>query len=116
MATALWSIVVVLIACVLGSFGPIYMKRGSNGLVFKAKALAKNKNLWIGSMFYLGSTIMFIPALKFGEVSVLYPIASTSYIWVSLLSIKLLGEKMNWVKWLGVVIIIIGVSFVGLGI
>ena len=61
------------------------------------------------------STILFIPALKGGELSVLYPFVALAYIWVSLLSVKFLGEKMNKVKWLGIALIILGVSFIGLG-
>ena len=50
-----------------------------------------------------------------GEVSVLYPLLAMSYVWVSLLSIWFLGEVMTSVKWMGVMGIILGVSFIGIG-
>jgi uncharacterized membrane protein len=59
--------------------------------------------------------LLFIPALKGGDLSVLYPFVALAYIWVSLLSVKFLGEKMNKFKWLGIALIIIGVSFIGIG-
>ena len=50
-----------------------------------------------------------------GEVSVLYPIIATSYIWVSFLSIFFLNEIMNIFKWLGVAFIIAGIVSIGYG-
>ena len=43
-------------------------------------------------MYFL-ATLIFISALRKGNLNVLYPITSVSYIWVSLLSIKFLKEN-----------------------
>ena len=75
----------------------------------------KNYNLFAGVALYGAGTVLFIPALKGGDLSVLYPFVALVYIWVSLLSVKFLGEKMNKFKWAGVALIIIGVTFIGLG-
>ena len=64
---------------------------------------------------YAVGTILFIPALKGGDLSILYPFVALAYVWVSLLSVKFLGEKMNLVKWIGIALIIIGVSLIGIG-
>ena len=56
-----------------------------------------------------------ILSLRGGEVSVLYPIIATSYIWVSFLSIFFLNESMNNFKWLGVTSIIAGIILIGYG-
>jgi uncharacterized membrane protein len=56
----------------------------------------------------------FIYAVKHGELSVLYPFVATSYIWANLLAMKYLDEKMNKLKWLGIVFIIIGVGLIAL--
>jgi drug/metabolite transporter (DMT)-like permease len=74
-----------------------------------------NYNLFGAVALYAIGTALFIPALKGGELSVLYPIVALTYIWVSFLSVKFLGEKMNKLKWLGIALIILGVSFIGLG-
>jgi uncharacterized membrane protein len=113
MATQLWAKGLVIIATIFGSFGPIFLKKGSRE--FKIKTAYKNYNIIIGIIFYAFATVLFIPALKGGELSVLYPLVSLSYIWVSLLSIKMIGEKMNKFKWIGVLLIIIGVIFIGVG-
>jgi len=113
MATQLWAIGLVLIASTFGSFGPIFFKKGTKYL--KLSTIYKNYNLILGFFCYALGTLLFIPALKGGELSVLYPFVSLSYIWVSLLSVKMIGEKMNKFKWIGVSSIIIGVIFIGLG-
>lgn len=114
METQLWAIGLVLLACFLGSFGPIMLKKASSKS-FKIRDIIKNYYLIIGFLFYGIGTILFIPALKGGELSVLYPLVATVYIWVSLWSIKFLKERMNKQKWIGVTLVIIGVIFIGIG-
>ena len=113
--TPLWSIIVVLIACLIGAFGALFLKIGAGSLGFKIGNIVKNKNLILGVLAYGISTIMFIPALKYGELSILYPIGATTYIWVTLFSKGFLKERMNSWKWIGIAIILIGVMFIGLG-
>ena len=108
----LWAIALVIMGGLFGSLGPIYLKKGSS---MSFKHFYKNYNLVWGLMFYGIGTVLFIPALKGGELSILYPIVSIMYIWVSLLSVKMLGEKMNKIKWIGILLIIIGVSLIGMG-
>jgi len=59
------------------------------------------------------ATLIYIPALRGGDLSVLYPIISLSFVAVSLLSVWLLKERMNLLKWIGIVLIIAGVSLIG---
>ena len=115
MSTPLMSILLVLLGCLLGSFGPLMFKLGADRLVFDIKKLITNWYLYGGVFFYAVGTVLFIVALRKGELSVLYPLVATGYIWVSLLSIKVLKEKMNIHKWLGIAFIIIGALLIGLG-
>ncbi len=115
MATQLWAIGLVILATLVGAFGPILLKKASARKLSKISSLIKNYYLFGGVSLYAISTIMFIPALRGGDLSILYPFVSLTYIWVSLLSVKFLGEKMSKYKWLGVVFIILGVTFIGIG-
>ena len=114
MATYLWAIGLVVLGTLIGSFAPVLMKKAS-GRITRNPSSFLNPNL-IGSILLYGlGTIIFIPALKGGDLSVLYPFVALSYIWVSFLSVKFLNEKMNRLKWIGVLLIIIGVAFIGFG-
>ncbi len=113
MTTHLWAIMLVIFATIIGSLGPIFLKKASTDFSFKN--LLKNRNLFYGVIFYGVSTFLFIPALKGGELSVLYPLVALIYVWVSFLSIKFLNEKMNSLKWIGIILIILGVSLIGIG-
>ncbi len=114
MPAEIWSIALVLTATTLGSFGPIFLKKASHELTFNIKIILTNFNLIMGVLFYGIGTVLFIPALKGGDLALLYPLVSLSYIWVSIWSVKILGEKINTLKWLGMGLIIIGVSLIGL--
>lgn len=115
METEPYAIVLVLISSFIGAFGAIYLKKASKKLSLSIKQLIKNWELFLGLLLYAIPTVLFIIALRVGELSVLYPLVATIYIWIPLFSIKFLGEKMNLWKWLGVVAIIIGVSLIGFG-
>ena len=115
MTTQIWAIGLVTLATLVGAFGPILLKKASAKKLSSIKSLMVNYHLFGGVALYGIGTILFIPALKGGELSVLYPFVALAYIWVSLLSVKFLGEKMNKYKWIGIFLIILGVSFIGLG-
>jgi len=114
-STPLWGIILVIFACILNALGALYFKKCSGELKLNFKSLF-NKNLIIGGLLYLFSTILFLPALKHGELSVLYPFVATSYIWVIIFSKMQLNEKISLYKWIGIILILIGVSFIGKGI
>lgn len=105
------SIVLVLVSTVFAAFASLSLKKASGNLKLNVKSLF-NKHLILGMIVYLLSTVTFIAALRRENVSVLYPITALSYIWVSLLSVKVLKEKMNKHKWLGILFIILGVILI----
>jgi undecaprenyl phosphate-alpha-L-ara4N flippase subunit ArnE len=77
--TPLSSILLVIFASLIGSFGAVFLKLGAaplkNGLkhIFNWKLLA-------GVTLYVGSSVPFVIALKHGELSVLYPMVSVGYV------------------------------------
>ncbi|MBI2140145.1 EamA family transporter [Candidatus Woesearchaeota archaeon] len=115
MAAELWAVGMVLLGCLIGSFGPIFLKKGSASAGLSLSGIFRNFHLLFGVFLYGAGTAFFIPALKGGELSVLYPLVSTTYIWVSLWSVIILKEKMNAMKWAGIAVIILGVSLIGIG-
>ena len=115
MATKLWAALLVLFTTLLTSSAQLFYKFGSATVSLNFLDLLTNYYLIAGLLLYaVGGTLMII-SFRGGEVSVLYPIIATSYIWVSFLSMFFLGEIMNMFKWIGVIIIIAGIALIGYG-
>jgi len=115
MKTELWAVALILVATVIGAFGSIYLKRGAEELEFSLKKLVKNFKLIYGLLLYALSSVFFIVGLKGGELSILYPLVALSYVWISILSVKMLREQMGFWKWAGVLLIVFGVGLIGIG-
>lgn len=115
MVLKFYSIALVLVASFIGAFGAVLLKKGSAHLHRTFKGIFLNYRLIFGGLLYAVSTVLFIIALRNADLSVLYPIVATTYVWISIFSVRLLNEKMNYWKWLGIVSILIGVSLIGLG-
>lgn len=109
------SIIIVFIVTIIISFGQILLKLGTNNLKLNILYILTNYNLIIGIILYLSSGLLFTIALKYGDLSVLYPINALAYVWVSLLSPYLLDDSMNLMKWIGIFFIMGGVSSIGFG-
>ena len=115
MATKLWAALLVLFTTLLTSSAQLLYKLGSANLRFNILAIITNYYLITGILLYAVGGILMIVSFRGGEVSVLYPIIATSYIWVSFLSMYFLGETMKIFKWLGVISIIAGIVSIGYG-
>jgi len=111
--TSLWAILGVLLASIFTALGALFLKLSSANFSLKPNKIFKNYFLLTGIMLYILSACLLIPSLRYGELSVLYPIMATSYISTCILSTKYLHEKMNTTKWLGIVLIVIGISLIG---
>ena len=115
MKTKLWAMGMVLGCTLLTSTAQLFYKFGADEISFNILSIVTNVNLIIGILLYIvGGTILII-SLRGGELSVLYPILATSYIWVSFLSIYFLSESMNLFKWLGIFTIMAGIILIGFG-
>lgn len=108
------SVALVLFCTVFGAAAQILIKHGANGLASgHPLAMITNLPLMAGYSLYGISTVLLVLALKDGELSILYPVISLTYVWVMLLSLVFLKESMTLYKLLGVVIIVAGVGVLG---
>lgn len=69
--------------------------------------------LFLGLFFYAVASCFMILAFKGGEVSALYPVLATSYIWVAIVSYTWFGETIHAFRWAGIIVIIAGITLVG---
>lgn len=111
-----WAPPLIVMGTIIGAFGAVYLKKGSGNASRDVMALFRNYELIAGIVLYGVSAIFYILGVRGGELSVIYPLVSTSYIFVSILSVRMLGESMNRWKWAGISVIILGVSVIGFGV
>lgn len=78
-----------------------------------ALALAANLPLVFGYGLHACNALLLILALREGELSVLYPIYSLSYVWVVGLSMYFFNDRLNFWKIAGVALIMTGVALLG---
>jgi len=105
------SIITVLVACVIGALGGVLLKKEAEKVSFRKLRLSIH--MFFGLCLYGVSTIMFILSLRGNQLSILYPLTSTTYIWISVFSVFFIKEKMNKLKVIGIMLIIAGVSIIG---
>ncbi len=58
--------------------------------------------------------LLYYKAIKVGEVSVVAPIAASSPLWASLFAFLLLGEQLTLQRFLGAVLVAVGVALITL--
>lgn len=107
-----WSIALAFFCALMAAGGQLLFKLGSKNISIDIMSWITNWQVLTGMVLYGTSAILFIVALKHGNLSILYPIIATSYIWVTLLSIHVLGESFPRVKWIGLILIITGVYII----
>ncbi len=76
-------------------------------------ALLRNVPLLLGYCMSGGTALLLILGLRDGQLSVLYPIISMSYVWVDLLSVYFFHDQINVWKAAGIVFVIGGVGLLG---
>jgi len=108
------SMLLVLSASFVGSFGAVFLKVGS-GRLTKSPLSFLNGPLVLGVALYLGSSGLFLLGIKNGDLSVLYPMVSLGYIWTLVWSKLFFNEPFTRNKCVGLGLILLGVFFVGLG-
>jgi uncharacterized membrane protein len=77
--------------------------------------IVSNPQLCTGYSLYGINTVLMAYALKGRELSRLYPISALTYVWVTMLSVLMLHEHVNFFRVLGITMIVIGVSILGGG-
>jgi uncharacterized membrane protein len=108
-----WKIILLTaLSAFIGSIGQLEFKRGADNLQFDIKLLLTNYHLILGVAVYGVSTILYIYALNQERLSIIYPIAATSYIWTTIFSKLLLKESIGITSVVGLFFILLGVTLI----
>lgn len=112
MKTESISIIIVIFGTIISSFAPLMLKLGMVNKKFTLFNLIINVKVISGVLLYILSSFFFVFALRRGELSVLYPLVSLNYIWVTIISRIFLNEEIKIPKIIGIVFLIIGITLI----
>jgi multidrug transporter EmrE-like cation transporter len=107
------AVLLMIIATVFTTIAQVFYKIGANNLT--PTGWYTNWQLPFGLILYGVAGVLLILALKKGEVSVLYPIFATAFVWVLLLSNYIFGEALTIQKWAAVAVILLGIVLISIG-
>jgi undecaprenyl phosphate-alpha-L-ara4N flippase subunit ArnE len=114
MKTKSWAIGLMILTTLFTSTAQVFYKFGVATLEFNIYSLLTNYYLILGLVLYAIGAALMIIAFKGGELSVLYPIVATSYIWVGIFSYFIFHESISSLRWLGILAVFFGVVFIGI--
>lgn len=109
---------IVFVQTLLGAAAQILMKGGTqqqqgDGIVQIFVGIFSSPQLFAGYALYGLSAMLMIAALKYGELSILYPVIAMTYVWVTILSVLIYAETVNALKIMGLTSIVLGVAVLG---
>ena len=110
------SLILVFFCTLFGVGAQFLIKTSANQMAsITVESLLTNWALWGGLALYGISTGLLILALRDGELSLLYPVISLTYVWVTVLSVTVFDERLTMAKAVGISIIVLGVGLLGKG-
>lgn len=109
------SVIMVCSCTLISAAAQILMKIGVAHFSMSLMAIVTNVPLIAGYSLYGVFTLMMVMALREGELSLIYPIISLSYVWVTVLSYFIFHDRINPLKLAGILSIMLGVALLGRG-
>jgi multidrug transporter EmrE-like cation transporter len=108
------SLLLVLAATLIGSFGAVCLKMGASRINRNLLSFV-NSRLILGVALYLGSSVFYGFGIRGAQLSVVYPMVSLSNVWALIWSKWFFDEPLTREKVMGLALILIGVCCVGIG-
>ena len=114
-------IILVLISVVLGAFGQISMKKGLKNKPIQFNELITPKffntvfepYVFLGALLYIAATLVWFVVLSNADLSFAYPLIGLGYIVTTLFAWGYLGENVAFVRWLGIILVVVGAILIG---
>jgi len=108
------ALLLMVLCTIFTSLGQIFWKIGVEKISLNLFWSIFNLPFLSGFFFYGIGFLLMLAAFRKGELSILYPIFATNYIWVSIASPLIFPDDvMNVWKWFGVLVILLSVSLLG---
>ncbi len=106
------SIIAILLATFFISMAQIFFKIGSQSLNYEWSSFVFNLPLFFGFSSYAVGAVLVILAIKGNALTIIYPIVTSSYVWVFLISVYYFDEIFSLSKILGILMIVLGIIII----
>jgi uncharacterized membrane protein len=117
------TLAMVLVMVVCANVGDLMLKRGMSSIgavQLSVPALAHafrltiaNEQIWVGIFFLTGFMVSYMTVLSWADYSYVMPAGAFGYAILTLLAVIFLHESVSLQRWVGVVLICVGVLLVG---
>jgi uncharacterized membrane protein len=117
------TLVMVLAMVLCANTGDLLLKRGmtdigvvefsGSGLAHAFRLTVTNPIIWLGILFLLGFMICYMTVLSWADYSYVMPAGAFGYALLTFLAVIFLHESVSPRRWVGVILICIGVMLVG---
>ena len=109
---------------IFGSLGDVLLRKGMkqigavsnwrpDALLATFERTFRSGPIWLGISSLLLFFIAYLLVLSWADYSYVQPASATGYLFVAVLGYLLLGEVVPWMRWIGVLVICLGVLLVG---
>jgi len=114
------AVFIILAGTFLVAVAQLLIKTGANrlghaDLIGTAIGILTIPPLFAGYCLYAIFAVMMVYALRHGELSILFPLISLGFVWVTILSVIIFHEAVSPLKGVGVAVIVAGVATLGRG-
>lgn len=114
MNTPVSSVIMFVVASILGAVGQYLYKSGAETAGGSVVSYLTNPRLLGGVFCYIAVMVLFVAAFKKGgELSVLYPIYALTFIWGALLAWHFYGTPIKPVNVGGMILLVSGMYLMG---
>jgi drug/metabolite transporter (DMT)-like permease len=113
-------LLVMFFAVVFGAFGDVSLSRGMKavgaishgGLVGTLVAVFTNLYVVGGILLLIAFLFLYLASLSWESLSFVLPLTAADYVLVTLLAYFLLGENVSPIRWVGSIMVAVGIALV----
>ena len=114
MSTPAFSILLFVIAALLGALGQYFYQSGAAAASGSIASYVLNARLVAGVGCYIAVMVLFVAAFKKGgELTVLYPVYASTFIWAAIIAYFAYGTPIRGANVAGMALIVAGMYLMG---
>jgi len=117
------TLIMVLAMVVCANVGDLMLKRGMSqngavqltgaGVAHAFRLTVTNGTIWVGILFLTGFMVSYMTVLSWADYSYVMPSGAFGYALLTLMAVLFLHESVSPRRWVGVLLICVGVLLVG---